>query len=186
MLSQAKLEIEWYADAVTKAFLQMRRRYRPELTFMSHRDQKMVEGLAQLLWQNKINPYNYVRFVYDLYSRRTGDVHFPMLASPKTVQAYVEERPIDEDRLRRVVQLQYGVVEDEKARGRTMREILTDYHLQLSAVFRYAIAWTVGEEDLCELFRKDAERMMLFEPLYRELLKKALPEELNCGQSNAH
>jgi hypothetical protein len=186
MLSQAKLELEWYSDAITKAYMQMRHRYRPELVYMSNRDKKMVDGLAERLWHCKINPYNYVRFVFDLYARQTGDVFFPMVASPKSVQAYIEERPIDEDNIKRLVQLQYQLVETEKSYGRTLRDILTDYHLQLSAVFRYAVAWTVGEEDLCELFRKDAERMILFEPLYQELLKNALPEELNCGQSNAN
>lgn len=186
MVQQAEQELRWYADAVTKAYTEMRRRYRPELLYISNRDKEKVEVLAEMLLHNHINPYNYVRFVFSLYAKRTGDVFFSMVASPKTVQAYMEERPIDEDNLRRLVELQYKTVDAEKAQGRTIREILTDYNLQLSAVFRYAIAWMVGEDDLCLLFRKDAERMMLFEPLYRELLKNVLPEELNCDQSKTN
>lgn len=186
-MQQAEQELLWYENAIEKAYTHLRHRYRCELRYLSGRDRERIKGLAELLQCNKIDPYSYVNFVFNIFVRQTGDVYFEMIASPKMVKSYAEDRPMNDDILRRRVASQYELVESEKGRGRTIHDVLTDYKLQLSAVIRYSIAWTVGDEELCDLFRQDAERMMLFEPLYRELLKDALPEEQNCGQSsNAH
>lgn len=187
MLQQAEQEVLWYERAIEKAYTQLRHRYRCELRYLSKRDQAKIKCLAEDLYHNKIDPYNYVNFVFNAFVRLTGDVFFDMIASPKMVKSYVEDRPMNDDIIRRRVSSQYALVENEKAKGRTIHEILTDYQLQINAVIRFAIAWTVGDDELCDLFRQDAERMMLFEPLYRELLKDALPEEQNCDQaSNAN
>lgn len=177
-MTATEQEVDQYSKAITDAFTRLWRRYRPEMHRVPSSTEQAITQLANELHRLQINPHNYVQFVFEYHARFTGSVCFNMIASPKSIAHYLEVRPEREQELAVLIKVQTGKVEDLLSSGKTLRDILTDYTQPLSAVYRYALANSTGEFDLCEIFKEDAERMLLFEPLYAKLLGRLLPKEM--------
>lgn len=178
MTTATEQSLERCVDALRAAYMKIRQRWDRRFRAVGSGFNEKARKFAALLLAKEVNPYNYVQFVWDLHARHTGDIYDAMLLSESNLNRYLESRPETEDHLRLLVRLQFNVLERELKSGRQLRDVLVDRHLELSAVFRFAAAWAAREADLCEMFREQAECMLLFEPAYRRLLEHALPEEL--------
>lgn len=171
-------DLAHYERAVLDAFTRLWRRYQPNKPTIPSTVNKGIDRLAAELMRLKINPYNYVQCIFEHHARFTGAVSFNMISSPASIQRYLEVRPEREAEIGVLVRIQTSKVEDLLSSGRSLREILTDYNEPLSAIYRYALANSTGEHDLCAIFKEDAERMLMFEPLYKKLLAPLLPKEM--------
>ena len=121
-----------------------------------------------------VDPYTYVLFVYDLCSEHMDWVPINMVASSKTVQRFILDRPSREAELQLILASQSDYVRTHLENGERMEEILCDPDAPLSAVFRYAVALTMELQDIANNCKESAEEMLLFEPMYGVLLERLL------------
>jgi hypothetical protein len=77
-----------------------------------------------------------------------------------------------------LVRLQAESVKVKTENGWKLDEIFDDPTSELSPIFCFAVAWSEGRQDLAEKLRPAAERVLLFEPEYKRLLKDWLPKEM--------
>jgi hypothetical protein len=162
--------------ALKEAFVGIQRRYRPDIRRAGGDDLKW-RNTAFLLLANECNPFAYMSFAFDACSH-LGTVYPNMVTTGHMVQKYVMERPDIESDLKLLIKLQADSISHLLKRGRSLEEVLLDTTLELSAVFRFALAWSENRHDIAARFREAAQRMLTFQPLYKQLLAKWLPEEL--------
>lgn len=167
-----------YIDALKDAYLTLRRRYDPSSYGIGKCFTPRLAPIADLLIQGKGDPYAYMQFVFDHFATKTCDVYPNMVMSPKLVTLFLEARKDCEEELKLILRLQSDYVTTHTKNGRPLEYILKDRLAPLSAVFRFALAWSSQLFDVAELFRLDATRMLMFEPLYKQLLFKWLPEDM--------
>lgn len=165
-----------YVTALRDGYLRMRRRWRPEMTGVSGKHDHAFRQLAYALISRKIDPYSYMKFACEFFSRFASDVYVDMICAPKILINYEEHRPNRERDLTVLVELQMGKVQARLRMGDTLDEILTDAHESLSAIFRFAVAHKMSRKDLSDRFKEQAVEMLLFEPLYAKLLGDLLPK----------
>ncbi len=179
MSTATQSDVTACSRAIGDAYVSLWRRWKPEIkVVITKRTGEIFERLAAILLANAINPYNYVRRTFEYYATMTGTVTADMLANSFSLKHYVEYQLDRDAELETAVRLQTNRFNDELARGRGIREIITDYQLPMSAVFRYAIAHSTGEHDLRDQLSVDAKQMLLFEPIYKRLLANLLPKEI--------
>lgn len=135
--------------------------------------------LSRLLQENNINALHYMRWIWNFYTRHRPIAYVTMINSPKSVKIYMDEAPYkEEDRINELklkLDIQTDIVLTEISCGRSIRDILVDENLALGTVMRYALSYTGGFADLVQTFRAEAERELLWEPLYLTLLEDKLP-----------
>ena len=172
--------------AIEDAYTRLWRHYKPELKYLPGRDQEKLRGLAARLLENGIDPHNYVRRIFEYYANMIGTVTVGMLASSKSIEHYLEHRSERDLDIDIIIQTQMNKFNELLNNGRSIRDILTDFDLQMGALFRYAIAYSTGEHDLCGQFKEEAQHLLLFEPRYRKAFASLLPQEMVDVQFNPH
>jgi len=171
--------IALYVNNLQEAYLWLRRRYRPGVRKAGGKPSEW-ERLARRLYDRGFDPYEYVQFVFDVLAPRQKDVPVRQLAAPTYVYEFAKVRTQRKEDLRVVVRLQVKELEFRLSLGDSIQAVLKDPEAQLSAVFRYAVAVHRGFEDIVKLYAKDAQRMLMFKPYYKELLGSLLKEGY-CG-----
>lgn len=185
-LKRSEACIERYVNSLHEAYLGLRRRIHPEMVRVTGSDVSW-NRLAQTLLREKIDPYDYVRFCYDLFVPLHDDLYPNVVLSLSNVERFKSAVPDGVDpSLRVIVRLQLIELEYQLKRRRSLEEVLVDESLPFSALFRYAIAKAFGLKELLPLFEDDAVGMLLFKPMYRTLLRDLLEGgHESRGESNA-
>lgn len=175
-------DVEQLAARLLDVYVQRRklnrRFYKPP-----HTSERLFKQLAKLVFEKDIDGVHFVTWAYNFFSEATkcNDVFVNQIASPKTVQIYMDRAPTSksdrESDLRLKLQLQNDVIDTELRLGRELSDILVDYTLAIGAVLRYVFASQSGIDDLAEKFREGAELEIRLNPLYREILGDKLPPE---------
>lgn len=169
---------EQYVDRLKRAYTMLRARWHPGYRGPGGTQQARWEDAAEFLQRNKADPFQFMQFVFDRFIPKAGDVYINWATSTSIVREFLKELPrIKEDAQRRVV-LQANLIKDRIANGETLDTILLDPHAELSSIFRFAAAWSVGRKDLAERFRERAQRILTFEPHYATLLSQWLPPSM--------
>lgn len=166
-----------YLEALRDAYLRLRRRWVPEMHTVSHSHDPKFLRLAQLLFNNDLDPYRYMKFAFEFFARFSADVFPNQVCAPKVVSNYMYVKDEMDRDIRVMVQLQRSKIEGRLRAGDSIDEILLDPYEHLSAVFRYAVASAMGRDDLAIRFKAKALEMIVFEPLYKEVLQDLLPQE---------
>lgn len=167
-----------YMDAMKDAFTQLKRRYRPAFVGVGNHEDRLWRAAAVMLHEQGLDPYSYMQFAFLLFSGNTDDVFPRMVTSPKVITRYIEERPARKAELEIILRSQATYMKTRLDSNVPLDAILLDTLAPLSAVFRFAIAFVEKREDLMAKFKKDAEKMVLFEPLYAALLGDWLPDDV--------
>lgn len=165
-----------YLEALRDAYLKLRRRWVPEMHAVSHSHDEKFHRLGQLLFEHNLDPYRYMKYAFEFFAKFAADIYPDMVCSPKVVDKFMSLKNEMDNDVQLMVQLQRAKVENRLRIGDTLDEVLLDTHEHLSAVFRYAVACAMCRPDLAIQFKAQALEMLLFEPLYGELLKDLLPQ----------
>lgn len=174
-----------YIECIQDAYIQMRKRWKPDYRGHLHQaTDNRWRQCARILAQHQADPYAYVQYVFDILTVERADVYENEVTGLGLTNSFLEERPKLRERVRLRVQLQSERVSLRINSGEKLDEILNDPYAELSPIFKFAAAWSQERHDLAALFQEDARRMMLFEPLYAELLCKWLPAEWIQGARN--
>ena len=166
-----------YDDALKDAYVQMRRRWEPKYGEVHFRYFELFRVAARKLKDERLDPYEYVQYAFDTLTPHYGALHPNMVTSLTVIEKFRKDAPDQHNQRALLVQLQVKTLEREMDRGRPLVENLIDPQLEMSAVFRYAMAQTMGEPQLLERFHDAARKQVLFKPYYKELLKGKIPEE---------
>jgi hypothetical protein len=171
--------IELFARCLKDAYLLMRRQTRPDSRGLGTRFDADVTRVAAALFFRHGSPYGYMQYVFDKSAEFGSDISYPgIFLSDKMVNRYFLDRVDRYNELKLIAQLQTGELEHRLSMGETLSEVLMDSSAQLNAVFRYAAACSAECRKLADCFVAEACEMLLFEPYYRELFSKWLPEEM--------
>jgi hypothetical protein len=142
-------------------------------------DEKHWKHLAKQVIAHNLDGGHYIRWIYDFYTTLRPMTYPRQIASPKSVQIYMQKasyRPADRMRdLQVKIDVQFEIVRQRAALGTTLPAILADTSLEIGAVVRYVLAHNGGYADLASGFRAEAERAIGFEPLYKQILGDKLP-----------
>lgn len=171
-----------YAFALKDAYVTLRKRFRPDYTGRTNSPEEKWIACAAVLANNDLNPYSYAQFIFDITLTTHGDVYENQFLSLKLANEFVAERPRLIERIKLSIRLQADTISVRTGKGEALDTILDDRYAGLSPIFSFAAAWSVGQFALAEKFRSDATLMLKFEPLYRELLGKWLPEDMLCNR----
>lgn len=172
-----------YIQELKEHYLILRRRIWPSLARVSsHEDHLWLRAALKLL-AAEAPPANYLQYVFERASAFSADVWPRMVTSDNFVEQYIAQRPDQRAALEQLIKLQAEQVQVQRQSGRSLEQVLLDPVLPLSAIFRFALAWSEGRLELAQRFRGPAEEMLVREPHYRQLLAKWLPEDLQHGAS---
>jgi len=167
-----------YVEALRDAYYRLRKRIDPRFMGLSVSYNERLEPIAEALIDHNGDPYSYLLFVFDRLLEY-GDAVYPnMFISQKMLNRFFEWRPVRIEQLRRIVHTQEVLVKAALRDGLGLPEILLDMNFQMGAPFRYALAYSNGLPEIAERFREETERMLIFEPYYKELLGNWLPERM--------
>lgn len=172
--------LETYVCLFKEAYVEQRRQSRPDARggIPSSRDEDVIRIAAALKKRNG-DPRSYMQYVFDAANLHGQDVaYLNCILSEKMVNKYFESRGPRRAELQMLMKMQGDELEAALKSGRSLREILTDPLSQMGVVFRYAAARAAGDEQLASQFEKEARRMLLVEPIYRELFSKWIPEDM--------
>lgn len=167
-----------YVEALKDAYTRMRRRWRSDFRGVPSSHDNQLVYVATVLAERRANPYSYVRYVFDILTKKTPDVYINQLGSVSLADDFINNRALLEKDVQREVYGMADIVKTKLEQGFSLEQILTSPFFSLSPVFRYACAWSEGKHELAKTWEEDAKRMILFEPLYKELLGNWLPEEM--------
>lgn len=176
--------IEMYARRLKEAYLTLRRMTRPDSYGLGARHDDAINRVAAALYYRKGSPFGYMQYAFDKASEFGSDTSYTgIFLSDKMVNRYFMDRKSREDEIRLLLSLQSAELERRLNEGDTLRVVLLDPSAQLSAAFRLAAAMSAGDTELAGYFAAEACELLLFEPIYRELLGKWLPEDLKDDRS---
>lgn len=176
--------IEMYACRLKETYLMLRRVTRPDSCGLGARYDEAVNRVAAALYYRSGNPVSYMQYAFDKSSEFGNDVSYPAIfLSEKMVNRYFMDRKSREEEIRLLLRLQTAELERRLSEGDSLRAVLCDPLAQMSSVFRLAAAFSAGDTELAGRFVEDAREMLLFEPLYKELLGKWIPEDLKDARS---
>jgi len=178
-MTSSGIDLSEYIAAVKHAYRMLRTRYRngQEFSFRYGDEPRWVETARALAAQGG-NPYGYVKFVFERCLLIAGDVFPNQVNSPRMIREYFHCRPERVQRLELLVKLQAESMKVKIGNGWKLEDIFDDPGSELSPIFCFAVAWSEGRKDLAEKLRPAAERVLLFEPEYKRILKAWLPEEM--------
>jgi hypothetical protein len=170
-----------YIDQLKDAYVRARRFRDPRFRKPSPKHEHFWSQAAKLLCEGGGNPYAFIRWSYDGCAKAVGEGYVNAVTSPKRIAVFLNDRPRQLQQLKLLVFLQADTMKARVNVGESVEEVLTDKRAPLSAIFRFAAAWSSRRFELAAKFRREAERMLLFEPAYKDLLGKYLPEEMLDG-----
>lgn len=173
-----EMRVAIYVEALKDAYCILRRHHKSDFKGLGAGYNEQIVPIAERLIRLNGCPYAYMQYVFDCMAATGGDVYVPMFCSEKMVDSFISGRVERERELDIIV---YGQAEKVKARlrdGLTLDQILDDPDLPLSSVFCYALACSEQRHDLAVKFENGAKRMLIFEPHYKKLLGKWLPEKM--------
>jgi hypothetical protein len=163
--------------------LTLRRMTRKDSIGLGPRFEPELRRLAGQLLYRGGDPRSYMQYVFDQAAEHGSDITYPrILFSNEMVNRFFLARVTRRDELELLARLQAHTLEARLNDGRSMEDILRDPREELSAVFRFLVAHLSKLTELENELRDDATMMLDYEPLYREVYGKWLPEELK----NAH
>jgi len=177
MANMLEKELDEYTNSLVDAYSRLKKRIRPDYAGRV-RDFTKWRAAGEKLLKLKLNPYAYIQFVFDIMLRNHPDVYVDMVLSHKMIDSFLEKQPELNEKARLMFRLQAEDLKGKVSNGYTLREVLLDEYNGYQSVFRFATAWSEGLTDIAEKYRNSAERALLFEPIWRELLKPWLPKEL--------
>jgi hypothetical protein len=169
--------IDEYTNCLVDAFTRLKKRIRPDYR-NGVRDFTKWRVAAKMLHGFSLDPYTYVQFVFDVMLLNHPDVFVDMVLSPKMIRAFLVEQPKLQEQARLMVELQVRKLKVKLDGGNALKDILLDELNGLMPVFRFATAWSEGLPEIAAKYRESAERTLLFQPVYKELLRPWLPKEL--------
>jgi hypothetical protein len=170
--------VEATVECLIEAYITLRRRWLPDYRGVQGKDRASFYQVSKVLAKHNLDPYAFASFVFDKITKVAVDVYPNQITSINLALEFAEQRPLIKDKIDLIVQLQFNSIATRLKNGDKLEDILHDRYAELSAVVRYATAWSEGLTSISEEFLEDAERMIMFEPYYVELLGKWLPEGL--------
>lgn len=172
------LTIDKYVESLKDAYTRLRRRWRPDYRGPSSSDHEKWHAAARSLSELKLDPYAYIRFVFDQMTPMHPDVYVNMATSPKMIQVFISEQHRLREDATRLAALQSDQLKHKLQNGWDLRRILTDPYSEFTPLFAFAVAWSEGLRDIAASLREEAEKELLFQPVYKELLAEWLPAEM--------
>ena len=176
-------KLDAFVRALRDAFLTLRRMTRKDSIGLGPRFEPELRRLAGQLLYRGGDPRSYMQYVFDQAAEHGSDIAYPrILFSNEMVNRFFLARVKRREELELLAHLQAHTLETRLNDGRQMEDILRDPQLELSVIFRFLVAHLSKLPELENELRDDAMMMLNYEPLYREVYGKWLPEELK----NAH
>ena len=163
-------EIDNLTEQLCAAYTRRRQRDFARFKLRAEDEAKLRELAGSLLTEGIA--LHYLEWAYDFYRSGRPVVYVLQIASPKTRQIYRDKIPNVSKEVSLEVSLQIDTLKTQLALGRDAREIITDPHLELGSLFRYALARKAQLDELAEQFREDAVLATRTHPLYAEFLMK--------------
>lgn len=174
-----ELQIDSFVKALRDSYLTLRRQTRKDSVGLGPRWEQDLRRLAGQLLHRGGDPRSYMQFVFDQAAEHGSDISYPRIFfSGDTVNKYFVSRSKRREELEIMARLQATQLEARLKNGRDVEEILRDRDMELSALFRFVAAHLYGLKKLEEELRTDAMTMLIYEPIYREIYGKWLPEEV--------
>jgi len=171
-----------YSFRLKRLYIMMRHRFDPGYMTVASSENKVLTDLSQVLYQEGIDPSDFVRFCFmEYYAGYCGRVMLGMMKSHALIAEYKATLPDRNERIRKIVEMQCGYVEAWMANGYRIERILTGSDFSLSGVMRYCIAKSFGLTDLLPMFEEDARMTVTFSPQFWGILGKFLPREWRDG-----
>jgi hypothetical protein len=170
-----------YVDALKDTYYWMRSIVDGRAVGRNPRWDAAFAQIAAFLQTHNLSPKEYVLWCYPSLQRKCGRVYPNMLSSPYLLNEFKEGEAQRREELELILKLQAQTVETLIERGYTLDQILLDERLELSALFRYAVAINRGRSDLAPHFREEALELLSLKPYYKELLRRWLPREVLDG-----
>ena len=168
-----------YADCLRTAYVEMRQqRAHSTARRIAPKSEPLLWKFAVMLHSREVSPFEYVSWCFDRLLRRHDDVYVNMVCSEALLGRFMAEAVDREKELDVLVKLQAHAIRRREERGEALSKILLDETAQLSAAIRFAVAHSRGDTELAENFREDAEKQLMFQPHYKKLLGKFLPEDM--------
>lgn len=167
-----------FANAAKEAYRLLRTRYRDEPFRFRPEDELRWRELGKALFTQRLDPFSYVKFVFERYSTMMGDIYPAQICSSSMVARYRAARPEIVRDLELVIRLQADALRARMDNGWDLSAALADPLGDFSAIFCFAAAWSEGRHDVAEKYREGALRALLFEPEYKRILRKWLPKEM--------
>lgn len=179
MDSAFELKLDAFVVALREAYLTLRRQTRKDSIGLGPRYESELRRLAGQLLHRGGDPRSYMQFMFDQAAEHGSDISYPRLIfSNEMVNRYFLARTKRREELELLARLQANQLEVRLSNGRKMEEILRDPRVELTALFRFVAAHLAGLADLEGELREDAKMMLMYEPLYAEIYRKWLPEEM--------
>lgn len=148
-----------------------RRRQRDFAQFkMREEDVGKLRELAKVLMAEQVDALHFVEWAYDFYRTNRPVVYVTFITSPKTLRIYRDKIPNVKGEVSLELSLQIDTLRTQLELGRDAWEIITDPHLELGSLFRYALARKAQLPELAERFREDAMLATRAHPLYAQFL----------------
>lgn len=175
-----------FVKALRESYLALRRRTRSDSLGLGPRFEPELRRLAGQLMYRGGDPRSYMQFLFDQAAEHGSDTTYPkIMFSADMLNRYFLARSKRREELELLSHLQAGQFESRISNGRQVEEILRDPRVELNAVFRFVVAHLYGLVELEKELREDASTMLDYEPLYREIYRKWLPEELKNERTAA-
>jgi len=174
--------IEQQLEHVQRAYLWLRQKIKPNIRRVSGNETDWYR-LAEALARQRLDPYGYVQFCYDMFVTKFDDLYPHLVTDLKNVYRFASSsnRTGSADRLRVILRLQFLELEHQLGRGRELPDVLMDEDVSMSALFRYAVCKLFGLRRLAVVFEEEAQRMLTFKPAYRALLRGLLEGHHGSG-----
>lgn len=161
-----------YVERLKESYLFLRKRLRADIKRIASGQNQLWEQMAVRLVCEKIDPAEFVQFVFDRVTINHDDVYVNMVTSMKYLDEFTEEaKTSSHKKLEVIVASQLHALSARIKGGQSVRNALTDHDANFSAVFRYVVALGYGYHDIAHTYRVAAERMMRFKPHYKSLFK---------------
>lgn len=177
-------DIPAFVEALRDAYVTLRRQTRKDSVGLGKRAEPQLRRLAGALYHRGGDPYAYMQFCFDIAAEHARDISYTrIIFSDGMINRFFMARDKRRAELELLLRLQADDLATYLDLGRKLEDILRDDHIGFSPPFRFVAAVQAGNSDLVEEFREEAEEMMKFEPLYRDIYRKWLPEDLKHGRT---
>ena len=165
-----------FVSTLQRAYTFLRSRRRPDYRGPGARHRDKWDTLAVFLADHQADPYAYAQFVFQKFC--FGDIYETVFTSLKVANQFLDELPKIHKNIELSIRLQAQKIKQRLDSGLTIDAVLLNEFNEITPIFSYASALSVGRKDLAENFRERAERQILFEPFLRVLLKDWLPPSM--------
>ena len=171
-------KLDNFVATLRDAYLTLRRQTRPDSVGLGPRFEPQLRRLAGQLMHRGGDPRSYMQYIFDQAAEHGSDTAYTrIIFSNEMVNRYFLARSKRKDELELLARLQAQELECRLKNGAPLEKVLRDPRVELSALFRFLSADLAGLTELKEELRKDAMLMLDYEPLYREVYAKWLPED---------